>query len=138
MDTLIDHQISASDPLLGSGWYPSEPALRGRWAGQVFSLNLESPLDRGPYACHLKISCWYRDADAPGGANFYVNRVRVGRVENAYQLAARNQPLAITFWTFGGPLEVTVVFDSAMPPSDPKDLRSLSVIVTSFTLACAR
>jgi hypothetical protein len=139
MQTVINHKMSGfDDRWLGAGWSAWEPSSRTRWAGQVFTLNLGAPQDRGPYVSRLSMSCWVPAQNTEGGADFYVNRVKVARVDDAYSRAAANQPLLFTFWTFGGPLEVTVVFDRPMPPSDPRDLRSLSVIVVDFALACAR
>lgn len=139
METIVSHKMCGNDDQwLGAGWSTWEAASKARWAGQVFSLNLSSPPDRSPYVCQLSLSCWVPDPGARGGADIYVNRVKIGRIEDAYERAASNTDFVQPFWTFGGALEVTMVFDKALAPSDPNDRRSLSVVVLGFSLACAR
>lgn len=139
METLVSHRMSGNDDqYLGAGWSSWEPSARTRWAGQVFSLNLQAPPDRSPYVCQFTLSCWVPAKSPEGGADVYVNRVKVARVDDAYSRASKNQDLVVTFWSFGGPLEVTMVYDHPLPPEDPADRRSLSVIVVGFSLAAAR
>jgi hypothetical protein len=132
-------KVHQKDPIgadLGDGFYPPESDELWHWTEKSFTFTLQSPVQPTPAFYRLVIDCWIPETDSSGGADLYINRIHIDRIEKIFRGLDREnrKNIEVQFESFGGALEVNLSLDEPFKQQDEADKRELGLIVCGISL----